>query len=554
MTTSEESAYGTVGGFLAASTERYADRLALVLGQNKLTYRQWDARSRELACGLLHRNVTKGARIGIMLGNGPDWAVAWAAVTRIGAVAVPLSTLCSPSELRETAGAADLHGLIHHATYRGVDAADLISAAFPELAGSGPELWLPDAPFLRWAVCTGTTRLPWQRSLTWFTDKAGQGDTALVVAAERQVVASDDCCVLFTSGTTSSPKGVVHTHQSLLSQVEFARTMLRFRDGTQCYCPMPFFWLAGQLHGLFPVLAAGGTSYSTESGAPSEVVRLLSDNRVDRMYMVRSQFERLAESPEFAGCDRSSIEIAFPTELLPAGIDADHGSARVCADGSYMGLGMSETYGPYWFGPSVTRQRDPRNDQFPDVPPLTRVAPGFDVAIMTEDRRRAKDGEIGEICVRGRGLMRTLNKHDARDVFDDLGYYHTGDLALVAGSRVYYRGRAGDVIKTAGASVSAAEVERAIESLVPVTRTCAVGIPDERRGSVVAAAVVPADGAQIDTADLIMKLEKVLSQYKVPKYIAVLGEHELPLTASSRVKRRELAEMIRARMAAAEHG
>ena len=118
---------------------------------------------------------------------------------------------------------------------------------------------MPDAPFLRWAVCTGTTRLPWQRSLTWFTDKAGQGDTALVVAAERQVVASDDCCVLFTSGTTSSPKGVVHTHQSLLSQVEFARTMLRFRDGTQCYCPMPFCWLAGQLHGLFPVLAAGGT-------------------------------------------------------------------------------------------------------------------------------------------------------------------------------------------------------------------------------------------------------------------------------------------------------
>jgi acyl-CoA synthetase (AMP-forming)/AMP-acid ligase II len=357
--------------------------------------------------------------------------------------------------------------------------------------------------------------------------------------------------MLFTSGTTAMPKGVIHTHDSMLSQVEFVRDMLRFREGTRCYCPMPFFWLAGQLHGLFPVLAAGGTSYCTRTSSPAEVLELIPSEQIDRIYMVRSQYERLAEDPAFRSSDRRSVTIAFPTELLASDVDPEERSGRVCRGGYYMGLGMSETYGPYWFGPSVTQMPDPQNDLYPDVPPLTLVAPGFDLAIVTDESRVANDGEVGEICVRGRGVMRGLNKRDMADVFDVNGYYHTGDLALVAGGRAYYRGRVGDIIKTAGASVSAAEVERAIEKICPVSRVCVVGIPDRRRGHVIAAAVVPAvvtGGADIAVQELLAELSSSLSRYKVPKYIAVLSEEQLPLTPSSRIQRRQLADLIRQRM------
>src|ERR1700691_5139410 len=132
----------TVSSFVAGLAQRFADRPAVVLGTEILTYQQWESASGLAAAGLLKRTVTKGARIGLLLGNGPDWVTVWAAIVRSGAVAVPLSTLYSPTELQEVVRDADLTGLIHHDSYRGADTTAVIAAAFPSLQEAGPDLLL----------------------------------------------------------------------------------------------------------------------------------------------------------------------------------------------------------------------------------------------------------------------------------------------------------------------------------------------------------------------------------------------------------------------------
>lgn len=339
LMTGMDTATHTVSSFVAGLGQRFADRPAVVLGTEILTYQQWESASGLLAAGLLRCAVMKGARIGLLLGNGPDWVTVWAAIVRSGAVAVPLSTLYSPTELQEVVRDADLTGLIHHDSYRGTDTSAVIAAAFPSLQESRPDLLLGEAPELRWIVTTGVAKYTWQRPMSWLTDGVTEPDRERLGVAESGAQASEACCMLFTSGTTSMPKGVIHTHDSMLSQVEFVRDMLRFRDGTRCYCPMPFFWLAGQLHGLFPVLAAGGTSYCTRTSSPTEVLELIPREQVDRIYMVRSQYERLAEDPAFDSSDRRSVTIAFPTELLPPGVDPEEGSGEGVPRWLLHGLG-----------------------------------------------------------------------------------------------------------------------------------------------------------------------------------------------------------------------
>ena len=152
MHQSDPTTARTAPELIRAMTEAFGDKPAVVLGDEVLTYRQLDARSAELAAWLLSRGVGKATRIGILYANSPSWVVAWAAITRVGAVAVPLSTFSKAPELARVIRHADLHGLIVQRTFLNQDFERLLEDAFPALADQSPELRLVEAPFLRWIV------------------------------------------------------------------------------------------------------------------------------------------------------------------------------------------------------------------------------------------------------------------------------------------------------------------------------------------------------------------------------------------------------------------
>jgi acyl-CoA synthetase (AMP-forming)/AMP-acid ligase II len=535
----------TIVALIRRIASQFAETEAIVLEADRLSYAALGSQSSAMARALMSHGLTKGARIGIWLGNGPDWVVAWAAVCRSGGIAVPLSTMYTPHELARAARIADLQGLIVHERYRGRDAVATLEQAFPELsaADSGP-LSIVAAPYLRWIATTGTEQpTPWMHTREWLFAARSAFSAEVLDAAEREVHAGDPCMILFTSGTTAEPKAILHTHDSVMSQLAAVTEALRFAAGTRAYTPMPFFWLAGQLHGLFPVLIVGGTVVCAPDFTPARVLRLLSAERIDRLYMTKSQADQLINSDGFAASDRSHLKIGFPVELLPPGTPLA-ASARLTSDGLYMGLGMSETYGPYWFGQPPFERSVDAAELYPDVPPLTYVAPGFAVKVVDSDGRVVTDSGSGEICVRGRGVMAGMCKRTRQSTFDDDGFYRTGDRGRVAAGTVYFQGRLNDVIKTAGATVSPEEVERELLRAPGVAMAVVVGIPDPIRGHDVAAAVVLKPGTTLVSDDLRTLLSARLSSFMVPRHIVVFDQADIPMTASQRVRRSEVARLI----------
>lgn len=488
----------TVAELVPALGDAYGDRVAVVLDSDALTYRALDERSADLARGLLGTGVGKGTRIGILLGNGPVFALWWAAISRMGAVCVPISTMSAPAELARIVRHADLHGLVAQRTVLGHDLADRLEAGIAGLAGSAtPELTLAGAPFLRWIALVGDgDHRSWSRDAEWIDSSRPVG-ADLLGAAEAEVHTDDEAIVVYTSGQSAEPKGVVHTHGSVMTKVHYLRDMMRFDRGTVEHATMPFFWVGGLVMHLLSALETGGVVICTPQTS----------------FGAHQVIGNAAQGDE-------PIEVALGMKAEPS-------------------LGMTETFGMYAWG------HEGKGGPSKVAAPMDFFQPDMEVRVVDAFGAPVGDGERGEIVVRGVSVTRRLHKVDRAEVFDRDGFYRTGDEGLVDGDRIHFTGRLGDLVKTSGANVAPAEVERALLGLPEVAFATVVGIDDEECGQVVAAAVVLNQGADLDLASVGERLRAELSPYKIPRrYLVLSSMDEIPMTPSLKVSKRDLAALV----------
>jgi acyl-CoA synthetase (AMP-forming)/AMP-acid ligase II len=514
---------------------------AIVGEGRRLTYRTLDVEARRWASQLVALGVGKGARVGLLLGNGPTWLSVFAAVTRLGAVAVPLSTFFTPAELAYVVRHADLHGLVVHGSFLGRDQLAEVATALPGVASTDESsLHLDVAPFLRWV---GVTE-PGGPVPSWAVDlNAGAtGGWDGLDAAADAIHPTDPALMIYTSGSTATPKGVPHTHGSVMTKTHYLREMFELEPGVRSYIASPFFWVGGLTMSLFPVLDAGGVQLCTHRFDAAEALALIERERPSRAVLYPHHIGALLDHPAFASTDRSSLRFADP-RLLADGTAPPPPPSH----GLSIGIGMTETFGGYWWGrPDPISADAPLRPGERRPPPLDVLQPGVELRVLDPHGDPVADGERGEICIRGACI--TAGRHkERRDVaFDRDGWFHTGDEGEVDGRRVRFRGRLDETIKTAGANVAPAEVVAALRDLPGVAEAYVVGLPDETRGQVVAAAVVPADGVSLDGAELRRALRANLSAFKVPVHVVVMTTGDIPWTASHKVRRGSLAELITA--------
>jgi acyl-CoA synthetase (AMP-forming)/AMP-acid ligase II len=532
----------TLAAWFPALSATYGDHEAIVGEGRRLTYCTLDAEARRWAARLVALGVGKGARVGLLLGNGPTWLSVFAAVTRLGAVAVPLSTFFTPAELAYVARHADLHGLVVHGSFLGRDQLAEVATAFPGVAaGDGPVLHLDAAPFLRWVGVTEPVRL----LPAWAVDLHADGTTDgwdVLDAVADAIHPTDPALMIYTSGSTATPKGVPHTHGAVMTKTHYLREMFELEPGVRSYIASPFFWVGGLTMSLFPVLDAGGTQLCTHRFDAAEVLELIERERPSRAVLYPHHLAALLDHPSFATADRSSLRYADP-RLLADGTS----SPPPPTHGLSIGIGMTETFGGYWWGrPDPVRADAPLRPGERRPPPLDVLQPGVELRVVDPHGRPVGDGERGEICIRGACITAGRHKEPREVAFDDDGWFHTGDEGEVDGRRVRFRGRLDETIKTAGANVAPAEVVTALRDLPGVAEAYVVGLPDDTRGQVVAAAVVPADGATLDGGELRRALRANLSAFKVPVLIVVMAAADIPWTASHKVRRGALAELITA--------
>jgi fatty-acyl-CoA synthase len=494
----------TLGRSLLWSVGRYGTRPAMVSGQRRWTYEELASDVERCARALIASGVSKGSRVGLLLGARAEFVIAAYATAMVGGISVFISTFSSGEDLEWILRHSDTSLLIGHEEVRGR------RVRLPRPGGAS-------LPFLGRVVPVGE----WDGFV-------GSGDDcppAVVAARCREVVPTDDAILLYTSGSTSTPKAVLHMHRSPAMQGFHMADCMAIGSEDRTFTSFPLFWTAGWLTGVAAPFAAGACTVLQEVFDPVEAGALIERERITSLRQMVHDEHRLVAAETEQPHDLSSIDVGVVTEPLRVRTSMVGESAEICA------WGMTETFAIATILPF-------------DAPlELRRTTMGLPVP---GNRIRIRDqvtgetlgpGRVGEITVAGTSLMRGYYKADDPLPTDKAGYLRTGDAGqLRADGYLIFAGRLDRLIKTAGVNVSPIEIEEHLLSWGGIGTCAVVGIPHPSLGTaVVLCAARRGDRRDVDENEIKAVLRGLLPSYKVPHTILFFEESEFALTPSSKV-------------------
>ena len=529
----------TAERFVRHLAQQWDDRNVVVLGERCLSYRQLEVESRRLGRALLAHGTGPGSRVALLAPNGPEWIIGWLAAARLGAPVVLLNTFYKARELGWALAHCQAEVLLTVDRYLGHDYGARLQEAVPGLSEQQHQAVSVDShPSLRtvWMWGETATTPQWAGTVEDLLSRAeGVSQEQFGVAADG-VQPQDPMVVIYTSGSTSEPKGVIHSHSAVIVH---PFNLMQFRDllpSDVLYTPMPLFWVGGLSYTLVSAMHAGATVLFDERFEPGATLELIEQRRVTHVIGWPHTAKALVEHPSFAARDLSSIRGGSFDALLPEHLRVSDPRRRATS------LGMTESIGPHTIEPLNKELPEGKEDSF------GRSVPGIEHRIVDPATGvQAPTGDAGEIWIRGYSLMLGLLGRDPAGVFEPDGWYRTGDMGRFdSDGHLYFQGRMGTVIKSAGTNVAPREVELAIEQQPGVMHAFVVGVPvGDGRGEAVAAAVVAAPGAAISAGSLRARLRDEIASYKVPRHVAVFTEQaDLPWLESGKIDLQALRRML----------
>ena len=512
------------------STAQFGDNPFLVYQDERWTF----AEHLRIVAGVARHfrdafGVAKGDRVAIAMRNYPEWVMAFWACQALGAVAVPLNAWWTGPELAyalRDSGAKVLVADGERVERIRPELGGLALAAVVAVRADGP--WDPVPGILRWedvlAASALVTQLP-----------------------EADIDTDDDATIMYTSGTTGTPKGAIATHRNHCTN--FLNTMLggavglalAAESGAPPAAPRPLcalqafpFFHIGGLTGLYCYTGFGGKLVLMYKWDTAEAVKLIETEQVTAASMVPTLLRRLLESPGLADRELSSLAgiasggAPVPPDLITR-IESDFNRKVSPANG----YGLTETTS------AVIANSGEMYFEHPDS--VGKAVPGTDVRIVDPGGLDAPAGEIGELWVRGPNVVRGYWNSPAAtsEAFTD-GWFHTGDLGYIdAGGYVYVVDRLKDVVIRGGENVYCAEVENVLFQHPAVFDAAVIGLPDPVLGEQVAAVIQPRPGSGADADDIRAFAAARLAGFKVPTRV-VLRDEPLPRNAVGKVLKREL--------------
>jgi len=494
------------------------DKTAYIVGDDRVTYAEFHARSNQLARALARLGVRRGDRVAVMAANRTEYPIVYFAVLKLGAIVVPVNARYTADEVAAVVGHSEAETFF-------------VAGEFAELIGS-----------LR-----TTGRLPLVQR--WIAlDPPDQGaDPSLAALADAEptddvavaIDEQDPHVMLYTSGTTGSPKGTLLSHRSYWLQGLTSQLLLGFNEDDVALSMFPMFHMGGWAMPL-GFWHGGGTAVILTKADPRLILETIQRERVTYFYAVPTVFTSLLTLPEFDRFDVSSLrKLGGGTAAMPAALVHQIMQRFRCHD-------MVILYGSTEAGPvSLLRPRDvARKPQTVGRPYLD-----VDVRLVDENGAEVPGGAIGEIVARSEFTMRGYWRNPeetARTVRD--GWVHTGDLgAFDDEGFLSIVGRRKEVIRSGGESIFPAEIERVLLTHAAICEASVVGIPDPHWGEAVVAAIVLRDGSVLTSDDVVAHVRQHLAGYKKPRHVCFLSE--LPRTAASQqVHKPLLRELVLQRL------
>jgi long-chain acyl-CoA synthetase len=488
-----------LASILSDSAEHFPDKVAVKLDELELSYTQLDQASARLAGLLRVRGLERGDRVGIMLPNVPYFPVVYYGVLRAGGVVVPMNVLLKRREV---------------AFYLRDPRARLLFAweGFAADAEAGAQ----DADAEAVVV------------------KPGEFDRLLASAEPDGVVAEtvdrDTAVILYTSGTTGTPKGAELTHANLKRNCEVALGLFDLGPNAVVLGALPLFHSFGQTCGLNATIASGATLTLIPRFDPHKALQIIERDAVTVFEGVPTMYSALLHEPDRDKFDTSTLQFcasggaAMPVELLG-------GFERAFGCQVLEGYGLSETSPVASFN-HPDRARKPGSIGTP--------IDGVDFKLVDEQDHEVAAGEVGEIAIRGHNVMKGYwNKPDATaDAIRD-GWFHTGDMAKVDEDGYYFIvDRKKDMIIRGGYNIYPREIEEVLYEHPAVREAAVLAVPDDQLGEEVGAAVALKDGEQVSAEQLRDYVKEQVAAYKYPRRIWFV--EDLPKGPTGKILKREI--------------
>jgi len=505
-----------LGVLLRESAKKHPDRVAIVIGETKLTYATLHTYAQKLAGSLKELGVERGQHVALMLPNVPHFTIAYFAVHYCGAVVVPLNVLLKGDEVQyhlEDSDAVALvawEGFIEEAQ-KGFSRADVCKNLV--LAKADPaDVTAPDG-------------------MSNMTALIGTGEAVTELPATNP---DDTAVMLYTSGTTGKPKGAELTQFNMFYNAEYASgRLLPITEDTVALATLPLFHSFGQTVIQNAVLGKGGTLVLLPRFDPVAAMGLMQQHQVTLFAGVPTMYFALLNHPEAANHDLSSLQVcvsggsAMPVEVMKAFDDK--------YDVNILeGYGLSET------SPVASFNQLDRPKKAGSI-----GVPIWGVEFRLEDA----DGNVvtqteqpGEICIRGHNVMKGYYKRpevNAEQIRD--GWFYTGDIGTRDEDGFYYVvDRKKDMIIRGGFNVYPREIEEVLYAHPAVVEAAVIGIPHESHGEEVKAVLALKPGQSTTEKDIIAYCKEKLAAYKYPRAVAFMNE--LPKGPTGKILKRELRD------------
>jgi fatty-acyl-CoA synthase len=528
----------TLGDLIDEMTAATPTADAVVSAGERLDYRALRERIDALARGMLASGIARGDRVALLCPNRTAWIVVAFAAAKVGAIIVAISTFSTPRELAWTLRHSGAAALFTVGEFRGRRFIEALRTLCPELERcAAGDLRSRELPALRTIVALDGPASSGIFDLPAFASRGALIELAALQQAQGAVSPGDVAYILYTSGSTAAPKGVPLAHGPLIANGFDIGERQHLRATDRLWLAVPLFWSFGSANALPAILTHGGCVVLQESFEPGEAIALIERERCSVYYgmanMARALLDHSAHPGRRLGAMRTGLTIG-PPEDLQLTIRAT-GAEKLCNV-----YGSTETYGNC----AVTDA---------DEPPELRLAtqglplPGMQIrAVDPQSRRVLARGETGELAVRGYitpGYFQAPEL-DAQ-AFDADGWFLTGDLGFVdAEGRVRFRGRLKEMIKTGGINVAPLEVEHVLMGHAAVVQAHVVGVPDEIKGEIVAAAVELSSAASADISTLQAYCRERLASFKVPVRMVLWNAADFPRTSTGKINKPEIRRVL----------
>jgi len=534
----------TVGGLLDLVTERRPESDALVYVDRGLrySYAEFDEVVGRCARALMALGLKKGDHLAVWGQNVPEWVTLQFATGRIGVVLVTINPAYRSRELRYVLEQSDAAALFLTEGVGDADFVEILQNAVPDLAegsaGSG-ELQVEELPYLKHVVLIGAEdeAAPGVTSYGEFLQGAEKVSGDELRERQDSLSADEVINMQYTSGTTGFPKGVQLTHANIVKNAFYIGECMKLGPEDRVCIPVPFFHCFGCVLGTLNTVTHEGTMVPVESFDAEQVLQAVHEERCTALLGVPTMFIAELNHPDFEQYDTSSLRTGImagspcPIEVMKKVVEV------MGADEITIAYGQTEA------SPVITQTRtdDPIELRVSNV---GRKLPDVEVKILDlETDEEVGTGEQGDLCTRGYHVMRGYYKMDDKtaEVIDEDGWLHTGDLATMdENGYVKITGRVKDMIIRGGENVYPREIEELLYTHPEISDIQVYGVPDEKYGEQVAAAIIKNPDSSLTEEDVKEFCRENIAYYKVPEYVDFVEEY--PMTASGKIQKYKLRE------------